>query len=449
MASLFDTNINDLHDISFPVVREIISFEFTDDETKKQIITHDENIIYEKSLPNLFERPIPFRAGAKLLQTNQSLTCIPVKTKANATVTEVYQHSSLSIIFSLSCQRGPQTGCPYQVPVNCRAMSIHHLVTSSDGNNLMKSACDSSLENSFGEGDLTALTFFGVQGTDKASVNETSDFQMPSMMNLIDNDGHYRADDAVLQGRTAVRVSAVHFKRACRFFNHCWGTVDEDGNMAEYPDNHPLTSKDLHAFAMLFENHRLDSEEGWRHFLSEFGLEELFPYQKGVHVLVQIRRLGEFYRALVPLDCGVSRGQHRCHVMAFLGMGYFDCIRRVPLPQFSGSTYLIMFHVSVFFFLILGFLSCFMFRFFFFSYFGLTQKYVFFFQTRQTQQKSCFFRESTSGRFGSAINLLFYNVGKPTRSSKKLPPSAWLLLKSARIQQKREMWISKMSLQRW
>ena len=343
MTSLSDTDSDDLHAISFPVIRGIISYEFVDDETKKQLISYDENTIYEKSLPSLFERPIPFRPGTKLLQINESLTCIPMKTKENTIVTEVYQHSSLSIIFTLSCQRGPQTGCPYQVPVNCRAMSIHHLVTSSDGNNLMKSACDSSLENSFGEGDLTALTFFGVEGNDKDSVDETSHFQMPSMMNLITNDGHYRADDAVLQGRRAIRVSSLHFKRACRFFNHCWGTQDENGNMVEYPDDHPLTSKDLHAFAMLFEDHRLNSEEGWEHFLHDFGLEVLFPYEKDVHVLVQIRRLGEFYRAMVPLDCGNSRGQHRCHVMAFLGMGYFDCIRRVPLPHFSGGTYLLCF----------------------------------------------------------------------------------------------------------
>jgi hypothetical protein len=362
MTSLSDSDINHngLQDISFPVVREMISFDFVDNETKNQLIICDKKTIYEKSLPNLFNRPIPFRLGAKLLQMNESLTCIPMLTKDDVTVTEVYQHSSLSIIFTLLCQRGPRTGCPYQVPVNCRAMSIHHLVTSNDGNNLMKSACNSSLENSFDEGDLTALTFFGVEGTDHDTLNEIAQFQMPSMMNLIDNDGQYRADDAILQGRRAVRVSAVHFKRACRFFNRYWGEMDGDGNMIEYPDDRPLTSKDLHAFAMIFKNHRLDSEEGWRCFLRDFGLEELFPYENDIHVLVQIRRLGEYYRALVPLDCGVSRGQHRCHVMAFLGMGYFDCVRRAPLPRFSGSKYL----YPVFCFLFLfSFLFCFCLKF--------------------------------------------------------------------------------------
>ena len=335
-----DTNSSAEFGMSFNILKKEICYEFVDKETKDNLIFCDDDIIYEKSLPSKFGLPIPFRTNATPLQVDKSLICIPIKTKEKTTITEVSQHSSLFILFAISCQRGPQTGCPYQVPVNCRDLSMHHLVNTNDGNNLMESASNSSLQNSFGEGDLSALTFFGVEDANVNLDAVSCDFHMPSMMNLVDNKGEFRVQDAVLRGRKAVCVSAVHFKRACRFFNRVWGEIDENGNIHEHPDDDPVTSRDLHAFAMLFKNHRLDTEDGWAYFLEDFQLQNLFPYEKDVHVLVQIRRLGEYYRALVPLDIGVSRGQHRCHAMAFLGMGYFDCVRAVPLPCFSGGTYL-------------------------------------------------------------------------------------------------------------
>jgi hypothetical protein len=147
-----------------------------------------------------------------------------------------------------------------------------------------------------------------------------------------------------LRGRRAVKISAFHFKKACRFFNRVWGELDEHGNIVEFSDDRPLTSSDISSFAMIFKGHQLGDSDGWRKFLEDFKLAQMFPFEENTHVLVQIRRFGEYFRALVPLDCGVSRGQHRCHTMGFLGTGFINCCARAPLNRFTGGTlYFILF----------------------------------------------------------------------------------------------------------
>lgn len=330
-----------LTSISFEKVKDTVCYEFMNDTDKANLITFDGEVIVEKTLPSLFEHDIPFRSGLKLLEINSSLQVIENNIPNGLRVSETMQNSSLFIIFVLSCQRGPESGCPYQVPINCRSMSIHHLVTNQNGNNLMESAIQHSLQNSFGEGDLSALTFFGVSEDNMKIGDDYCKFQMPSKMNINLSDS-FLVEDAVLQGRQAIKLSGKHFKRACRFFNRVWGTMDDDGNLLEYPDDHPVTSRDLHAFVMLFKEHQLGTEKGWTDFLTDFRLHAMFPFKKDEHALVQIRRLGEYYRSLVPLDCGISRGQHRCHALGFLGTGYFDCCKRAPLIRFNGGKYMFL-----------------------------------------------------------------------------------------------------------
>jgi hypothetical protein len=338
---------DDLSLISFEKVKETVCYDFINDNNKADLICHNNNVIVEKALPSLFDCILPFRPGMKLLETNPTLQVMDTNIPQGHQVSETIQNSSLFIVFVLCCQRGPESGCPYQVPINCRAMSIHHLVTNKNGNNLMESASCSSLEDSFGEGDLSALTFFGVEtdeennensDVDAGTQNDCCEFQMPSKMNILLSE-RFLVENAVLKGRKAVKLSGKHFKRACRFFNRVWGEKNEDGVMEEYPDDHPITSKDINAFVMLFKKHQLGTEEGWIGFLNDFQLHAMFPFDRDEHPLVQIRRFGEYYRALVPLDCGVSRGQHRCHALGFLGTGYFDCCKRAPLKRFDGSKF--------------------------------------------------------------------------------------------------------------
>lgn len=340
VISVAEVSDNAVSSISFEKVKGIVCYDFVSAADKADLITLNGEVIVEKSLPSFFNIEIPFRVGVKLLEINPTLQVMENNILNGHLVSETMQNSSLFIIFALSCQRGPESGCPYQVPINCRSMSIHHLVTNQNGNNLLESATQHSLQNSFGEGDLSALTFFGVEQNASGAHNvdtggDSCEFQMPSKMNIVLSN-HFLVEDSVLEGRLAVKLSGKHFKRACRFFNRVWGTVDDDGNLHEYSDDHPVTSKDLNAFVMLFKEHQLGTEEGWMEFLNDFQLHAMFPFEKE-HPLVQIRRLGEYYRSLVPLDCGISRGQHRCHALGFLGTGYFDCCKRAPLKRFNGS----------------------------------------------------------------------------------------------------------------
>ena len=333
---------DDVKGITFAEICNKICYDFVSEDVKKGIIITEKNIIAENCLPSLFDATIPLRTGYKLLTINEP-TIVTTSMEENV-VSETLQHSSLFILFTMCCQRGPATGCPYQVPINCRALSISNLICSEDGVNLMESATTQSMQNSFGEGDLSGLTFFGVQESNNNAMSEDAcEFEMPSRMSLV-TDNNFKVGEAVLRGRKAVKISAFHFKKACRFFNRVWGELDEDGNIVEFPDDRPLTSNDISSFAMIFEGHQLGSAEGWCRFLEHFKLARMFPFEEGTHVLVHIRRFGEYFRALVPLDCGVSRGQHRCHTMGFLGSGFINCCARAPLHRFTGGTlYLMLF----------------------------------------------------------------------------------------------------------
>jgi hypothetical protein len=328
---------DDTTNINFQEVRARICYDFLPDDEKKDLIIVEKRSIVEKSLPSLFDVDIPFRSGYQLLTSNNPAI---VSTELDeGIVSETIQHSSLFMLFVLCCQRGASTGCPYQVPINCRVLNVSNLVCTEDGTNLMESATKQDLQNSFGEGDFSGLTFFGVIESNNDTSIDGYEFESPSRMSLMTKDV-FKVADAVLHGRKAVKLSACHFKRACRFFNRVWGEIDENGKMIEFSDDRVLTSHDLHSFAMLMKGQKLNNAEGWYKFLADFKLERMFPFEENTHVLVQIRHFGEYFRALVPMDCGVSRGQHRCHAMGFLGTGFMDCFASAPLKRFTGGTFL-------------------------------------------------------------------------------------------------------------
>ena len=335
-----DSVDNDVKGLKFDDICSEVSFDYLPEAKKEGLLTNRKHVIVEKCLKTYFDKDIPLRKNWSILKVNHDVDII-TESGGVKEVDEVMLQSSLSILFTISSQRGSYSGYPYQVSINHRVMSLHHIMAGDDNGDLFDSATQNSTINSFGEGDLTGLTFFGVETapafmSESNPANEIENFVTPARMNA-KLDGQQRVDYAVLEGLRAVRISAFHFKKACRFFNKVFGKKDSDGNVTEYPDDHPLSMADTHGLARLLKGHSLLDSSGWRRFLKEFQLEHMFPYDEQIHALVQIRRLGEYFRALVPINPGVSRGQHRCHALAFIGCDYLDIYRSVPLPRFNGS----------------------------------------------------------------------------------------------------------------
>jgi len=123
------------------------------------------------------------------------------------------------------------------------------------------------------------------------------------------------------------------FRRTLAFFGYKW--VDKDGK--ELKKKSLVELSDIVNFFHLFirkENpFDFSSHEGFRQFLEEFDLLELYQNDEADDINVALDDFGWFSRSMFPMRLCTWEGQHRWLLMALFWSGYFSATHEVPLQR--------------------------------------------------------------------------------------------------------------------
>ena len=230
------------------------------------------------------------------------------------------------LIPALLTERGRASNQIYRAPINHRQIDYFVL------NNRHKNgrAVKHSFTNPTGEEafDSLPMVLFPhcLRCTDKHVPNEC---QMTSQksMRLPPELGVIGARTGVLDGIEIDLARNSDFRRLLEIFGYQWH--DEDGNIDTSSEPSVM---DFLSFFDEFKGINVSTQEGFKLFLRDFGLEDLYEYDDTVDVLLNMNRFGWLLRSLTNIRFSPSDGQHRWWCFSSLIQGFPDATNTLPLP---------------------------------------------------------------------------------------------------------------------
>jgi len=84
--------------------------------------------------------------------------------------------------------------------------------------------------------------------------------------------------------------------------------VDDSGDEVLVED---ITPSVLSSFTELRDDHELNSEDGFKKFLKDCGMDKYYRFQEGVDLATQYRQVETIIRSITSVRVGTYDGQHR------------------------------------------------------------------------------------------------------------------------------------------
>lgn len=207
-----------------------------------------------------------------------------------------------------------------------------------------RAMCDSFIAPGEGElfdqGDLISLFFYGVEEPNKADEDNGYEvMKTPCMLHVKDNTRKSSFLGGEISQRKCCILTGAMFKRLIGLFGYRWAYENQE----EKGDDDEPSLEDITSFFAVFKDVDMSTKEGFRRFLSDFQLHELYNMDDGLFDLTvaeHCNNFGHLLRTLVNVRVGAFEGQHRFYLFVLFLTGHYIPDNKTRLtPQDFGTVF--------------------------------------------------------------------------------------------------------------